>query len=121
MAIHSDYPGIRAEVVVNGEALTEYNDDGESPPVQVTMYVEAVSDAHFGVRYTIPKGLQGTCGVKCKLTIAGRYMCNSCYTDDRMKNHDLTRCMETVHTVVEWSSYSQKFRFSQLRIGKLLP
>jgi hypothetical protein len=50
MAIHSDYPGLQAEVVVGSESLKEYDDDGESQPKVTTKYVEVNSDAHFGVR-----------------------------------------------------------------------
>ena len=64
MAIHPDYPGLKAEVVVDGEPLKEYDDDGVPQPKTLTKYVEVCSDAHFGVRYTIPQGLTGKCGVQ---------------------------------------------------------
>jgi hypothetical protein len=44
MAIHRDFPDLRAEVVVNGVALREYDDHEESPPRTTTNYVQVTPD-----------------------------------------------------------------------------
>jgi hypothetical protein len=45
MVIHPDYPGLIAEVVVNGHALRGYDDDGQAQMNTATKYDELVSDA----------------------------------------------------------------------------
>jgi hypothetical protein len=44
MAIHKDYTGMTAEVMVNDEALEEYTDfEAAGAPNEVTKYIEAQS------------------------------------------------------------------------------
>lgn len=54
MAIHPIYHGLKAEVVVNDQALTEYPDDVEGERGAIVKHVEAVSGAYFGVRFMLP-------------------------------------------------------------------
>ncbi|KAF9693595.1 hypothetical protein EKO04_008533 [Ascochyta lentis] len=54
MAVLPSQPGIEVSVVCNGAPLHEYDDDEDAPiDTVVTKYVEAVSGAEFGVRWTI--------------------------------------------------------------------
>jgi hypothetical protein len=119
MAIHPDHPGLVAEVVVNGQALREYDDDGQPQLRTVTKYVEAVSDARFSVRYTIPKGLTGVCGVRSNLMIDGRNARSQTTPHHRIEECKVTEHLKSLITYHGGASYSQDFRFSQLHIGKL--
>lgn len=48
MAIHSDFPGVKAEIIVGGQALKEYEDPNDTSHANtVTKYIEAVSGAYF--------------------------------------------------------------------------
>jgi hypothetical protein len=51
MAISSDYPGLSAEVIVDGQPLKEYEDNDttvEREPHTVVRYVRVNSNARFG-------------------------------------------------------------------------
>lgn len=51
MAIHSDGLGVRAEVMVDGQALREYEDPSETSEAHtVTRYIEATTGADFWVK-----------------------------------------------------------------------
>jgi hypothetical protein len=118
MAIHPNYPGLSADVVVGGdEPLREYDDDEPLRPHIMTKYVEVESDAHFGVRYTIPKGLHGTCGVRSNLIIDGKSVRSYTHSNKQIERHSITNRLDSILTTFGGSNYSQKFRFCQLRIG----
>ena len=121
MAIHPDYLGLKAEVVVDGQALKEYDDDGVPQSKTLTKYVEVCSDAHFGVRYTIPQGLTGTCGVQSALLIDGKCVVSWNHPQQKLERYGTTRCLQDTYSEVDGSEYTQKFRFSQLNIGTLGP
>jgi hypothetical protein len=120
MAIHPDYPGLSAEVVVDGQPLREYVDDELPQPGIVTTYIEVETNADFAVRYTIPKGLNGVCGVRGNLRIDGKNICSRNIVHKQLEKRDVTKCLDSLFLNRGTSSYTQKFRFSQLRIGTLL-
>jgi hypothetical protein len=48
MAIHSDFPGAKAEIVVSSQALKECENPNDTSQVNtVTKYIKAVSGAYF--------------------------------------------------------------------------
>jgi hypothetical protein len=50
MAIHTDYPGLKVEIVVNGQPLPEHDPETNTADSNVvTKYVEAESGAEFSV------------------------------------------------------------------------
>jgi hypothetical protein len=56
MAVAKEHPRIQVEVICEREPLREYdNDDEETPPEQVTKYIEAKSGAEFGVRLELKR------------------------------------------------------------------
>jgi hypothetical protein len=58
MAIHSDYPGVKAEVIVGGQAVKEYDDPNDTSQANtVTKYIEAVSGAYFYAQVQIDPGI----------------------------------------------------------------
>jgi hypothetical protein len=124
MAISPDYPGLIAEVVVNGEPLKEYEDSDadaseERQAHAITRYVQVDSDAQFGVCYTIPKDLNGACGVKSELKVDGKYAVHFCHKPEPIAKHDVTKCFDKVYSTIDGGDYTQKLRFSQLHIGQL--
>lgn len=121
MAIHPEHPGLCAEVVVNDEALKEYDDEEANEdlrPESITTYVQVDSDAHFGVRYTIPIHLTGEYGVRSQLLVDGRRMRTYYNTRRDFEQNDVTKCLDKVHTAMNGSKYEQRFRFAQLQIGE---
>lgn len=60
MAILAGVPGLKVEILVNGEPLREYDedrdeDDEPSEPNTITKYVEVVSGAEFQIKYTFKR------------------------------------------------------------------
>jgi len=120
MAIHPGFPGLKAEVVVDGQALREYDDDQEPQAINVVKYVEVSSDAHFGVRYTLPKGLTGEWGLKAILRIDGTGVGGWNHSRKLIDRKNVTNVLYSTTDIIDGSIYSQKFCFTQLSIGKLL-
>ena len=57
MAIHSDYPGVKAEVMVNGQPLREYEDPSDTSEAHtVTKYIEVITNTKFEVKVHIEAG-----------------------------------------------------------------
>ncbi|KAF1850027.1 uncharacterized protein K460DRAFT_326501 [Cucurbitaria berberidis CBS 394.84] len=71
MAVLDDVPGLKAEVIVDGRPLREYDDDEETSSKAVTKYVEAQSGAEFAIRsvFSAPFPLQY--GVEMKVSVDG--------------------------------------------------
>jgi hypothetical protein len=115
MAIHSEYPGLKAEIVIAGEALEEYDDDGEPQPKTTTKYIEARSGEHSGVRYTIPSSFFDNYGVKATIRIDGEDMHKSLFFHVKYKRCGVHNIFtSTSAAVVDGKTKDQKFRFSEL-------
>jgi hypothetical protein len=74
MTISPDYPGLSAEVIVDGQPLKEYENNDttvEREPYTVVRYVRVNSNARFGVRVTIPTDLKCKHGVWINLKVDG--------------------------------------------------
>ncbi|KAH7389620.1 hypothetical protein DE146DRAFT_738909 [Phaeosphaeria sp. MPI-PUGE-AT-0046c] len=119
MAVHPEHPGLCAEVVINEESLKEYDDEEaiEEPPSEnITKYAQVDTDTNFGVRYTIPMGLTGECGVRSQLLLDGKRICSRVHRRQEIEGGDITNCLDKLHTTINGANYQQRFRFSQLRI-----
>lgn len=122
MAIHPEHPGLCAEVVIDDEALQEYDDeeaDEDGPPETITKYAQVDSDAHFGVRYTIPSDLTGEFGVRSQLFLDGKRISTSVHSRRQFEENDVANYLEKYYTTMNGSNYEQRFRFTQLQIGEL--
>lgn len=123
MAVHPSYPRLCAEVVVDAQPLREFDADDVNEGARskvITKYVEAISDAYFGVRYTIPKDLSGACGVHSNLRLDGKSICSVNHSHEQITNCDVTNCLDTFYSTVDGARYEQQFRFSQLQIGQCM-
>jgi hypothetical protein len=124
MTIFPDYPGLVAEVIVNGKPLKEFEDhevdmNEERQAHMITRYVQVDSDAHFGIRYTIPKGLSGNGGVRSNLKVDGESVAHFSHRPETIAKRKVKKCLDTVYSTISGADYTQKLRFSQLHIGKL--
>lgn len=67
MGVHSDVSGLKAEVVVDGKVLHEYEDkDLTSPPKTGVQYVEAQVGAQFSLEYVFDEFFQHRTRHKCR-------------------------------------------------------
>jgi len=72
MAKLTDVPGLKAEVVVDGKPLKEYNDPDPFPPKTVSKYVQATSGVEFGIFYKFRAPFPRNRTVSMKVTVDGR-------------------------------------------------
>ncbi|KAF1921828.1 hypothetical protein BDU57DRAFT_535431 [Ampelomyces quisqualis] len=123
MAVHPEHPGLSAELVVNGEALREYNDDehtSKNDVIAIAKYVEVNEDAHFGIRYTIPQGFSNELGVHVNLKIDGNSVRKHTHNKHQLRHakRDIVNCLDACNSTIDGVRYSQRFRFSRLQIGE---
>jgi hypothetical protein len=119
MAVHRDYPGLKAEVIVSGEALPEYQDkEGEVAPKEYTTYVQASSDVLFAIRYTIPSTIFAKHSVQAVIKLDGAEMRSNLFrkTNHRHTGYTVTYDMSAAH--VDGIDLGQRFRFSDVQIGE---
>lgn len=122
MAVHPTFSGLSADVVVNGQLLAEYDDDEENeelPPKTVTKYVLAESGTNFALQCTIPKDLNGPFGVRVKLMVDGKWLSYGMHTHESIARGNVKTEFVAIATITQQRTYTQKFRFSPLSIGKL--
>lgn len=117
MAILPDCPGLKVEVLVNGEALKEFGDDETPPPKTIVRYIEAVSDAQFGIQYECTPPFPSTYGVKARLQLDGGAASKRIHESKGLlgKKHNFMsrRCQ------IDGVAFSQNYRFSKITIGDL--
>jgi hypothetical protein len=68
MAIFHDVLGLKAEVLVNGEPLTEYDDDSAELNT-ITKYIEAKSDKEFVLNYAFDMDVPSDQGVEVTIEV----------------------------------------------------
>jgi hypothetical protein len=75
MAILSAFPGLSVEVVIAGTSCLEYPDTGDGngdSDGKVTRYIDAKSNAEYGVQIDIPRGfMDGKYDIRSKIYIDG--------------------------------------------------
>lgn len=71
MAPAPDFPGLEAEVVVEGRALTEHVGSEYPHPNTNTVYVQSEAGEQFGVRYFIPGNVFEQYDIKAIVSIDG--------------------------------------------------
>jgi hypothetical protein len=120
MAIYTDYPGLVADVVINGRALEEHRDD-ESPDSNTTsVYIEAKAGEHFAVRYTLPSTQFTTYSIKASVRLDGTHVRANVYDRNTYKS-DTTQLFDASAAYVGGRDVGQRFRFTALTTCKRLP
>ena len=118
--------GIEASVIIDGRALTEYDDgdagDGGSDHTsKVSKYIEAVSDAEFSISITVPKSYKFEANALCfepsldGVRVKG-YLCLKSELKSLHKDWHETIPGSKVKNGEEW--YLRPFKFSDIKIGK---
>jgi hypothetical protein len=120
MAINSECPGLKVEVLVEGQALQEYDndDDEESSPKVTTKYIEAHSDKDFALRTTFSAPFPSQYGVAAHVRVDGMAETGIAYElGDLNGQQGYIKegiCMKKDGA---WSQY--KYHFTTLNIGEL--
>ena len=118
--------GIEVSVVIDGKALTEYDDEDtadESPEhaSEVSKYVKAVSDAEFSIAITVPQSYDFTPkDLAFGLSLDGVSVRNRLWRKAKHKspNEDWYENIagSKVKNGEEW--YLRPFKFNDVKIGK---
>ncbi len=120
--------GIEASVIIDGKALTEYDDEdtideSSDHTSEVSKYIEAVSDAEFSISITVPKTYKfGANALAFKLSIDGvsvtTELCREAKLNNLRKDWHQTIAGSRVKNGEEW--YLRPFRFDNIQIGETL-
>jgi hypothetical protein len=118
MAIFPDVPGLQAEIVVDGEPLREYEDDGDdTEPGTVTKYIEALSDKEFVLKYTVDVDMPTDYGVEAKIDVDGKKCHIGIPPGDGHKPH----YRYGPGHFKDGKYFRQHYRFTALEVGERLP
>jgi len=116
MAISNETPGLRAEVLVDGRPLPEYEDD-EAELNTVTRYIEALSDKDFALRWEFEPPFPEQYGVEMRVSIDGaKYRGNIKGADELYRQGGHTKI--GVGQKKRGQCFLQNYRFTALNIGE---
>jgi hypothetical protein len=112
MAKFDDVPGLKAEVLVDGEPLQEYDDDDVESDM-ITKYIEALSDKDFVLRFTFDMDLTADHGVEVQVDIDGD-RCRVAYRPEKLHKP----CHKSGRSFLKnGQRFERNFRFTALNIG----
>jgi hypothetical protein len=117
MVISNDYPGLTAEVIVDGYPLQEYDNDEDDKPSTITKYIEASSGKDFALRFRFSPPFSIQYGVEIGVSIDGErarlltYQPKSLYKPEGHWKMGVS-CQRNG----EW--FRQNYRFTALNIGE---
>lgn len=121
MAPSIAYPGLYAEVTVDGCRLTEYDDGEDACSKTRTVYIQSEAGEQFGVQYFIPPSLFMEYGIKAEVSIDGVSMRKYIHDNYVGRLHGVSRyaCASSAH--IGNLFIGQRFRFATLDTRKLDP
>ena len=115
MAIHSDHPGVKVEVVVDGQALREYEDPSDiSEAHTVARYIEAITGASFWVKVDIEAHVLSR-AVGVRMTIDGKPARDRVY---KPSNKARTINLQKIREKIDGRVFLSEMRFSELLVSK---
>jgi hypothetical protein len=120
MVILPGCPGVHVQIVVNDRALHEYDDVSDTPPSPgtVTKYVEAISGAEFATHLVFTRGYLYPVGVVEKLIYLDGKVVENYIVEPAPFFHQDQHFVDGRCAQVGPAAVLQKFRFTQLSIGK---
>ena len=121
MAILSNCPGLKVEVIVGDTPLEEYegNGDEESRPNTSFKYVEATTGAAFTVKYYFDDTFRASHGVRINTTLDGKVVSGRIHRKAHLvKNEGST--ISGARSYIRGKAYTNGFRFSEILQGKNL-
>jgi hypothetical protein len=120
MAVLTSAPGLRVEIIVNDEPLTEYDnkDDESADAKRVTKYVEARSGQQFAVEISFEKAFPATHDLRYKVWVDGTKVEFSYRTKEELEAHKGVT-IDGIVTKAEAGWALLPLQFQRLNIGKL--
>ena len=121
MVIPPSCPGLNVEILVDGQALQEYDDIDEGPvaPNTITKYIEAISNAYFAVRVKINRDFPFPASdIGLRITLDEKHTTErSIHADKLFKPYGKIVEGRAIHIGDETDAL-QKFRFIAINFGE---
>ena len=117
MAINDIMPGVKVEVFVNGQALTEHTDkDLDNDERTITRYIEAISGEEFEIRVELDEEFKfkGNC-LSWDVFADGQLL-----TEHTVRAASKKRCGIS-DSINDGDGTKRAFRFASLETGKYSP
>ncbi|KAH7085200.1 hypothetical protein BKA63DRAFT_574293 [Paraphoma chrysanthemicola] len=115
MAICDDHPGLRAEIIVDGQPLQEYEDE-EGAPGTITKYIEASTDKEFAMKTTFSPPFPTEYGVEVEIIVDAALPRALAYApEDLHASGGHFKFGVNFRENGKW--YHKKYRFTALNIG----
>lgn len=114
----SDCPGLKVQVMVEGELLKKYDDDEDAPPNTVTKYVEAISDARFKIKCFFIPPFPESYGIRAKVILDGREVHRAAFFKTDLFKPSGYSC-EGALSILGGRTFVSEFRFAELQVGML--
>ncbi|KAJ8118645.1 hypothetical protein OPT61_g396 [Boeremia exigua] len=115
MAVHKDHPGLSVEVIVNGEALREYDDkEHELEPKTIAKYIEVQPGTDFAIRSFVPKDFESDMDTSQHIQIDGQQIHRTLWRAKELHNRD-SCLIDSSRTFINGVWGQQKLRFGDLQ------
>ncbi|EUC41773.1 hypothetical protein COCMIDRAFT_40103 [Bipolaris oryzae ATCC 44560] len=114
MAPSTAYPGLYAEVTVDGCRLTEYDDGEDARSKTKRVYIQSEEGEQFGVQYFIPPSLFMEYGIKAEVSIDGVIMRKYIHDNYVGRLHGVSRYACASSANIGDLCVGQRFRFATL-------
>lgn len=118
MAPSTAYPGLYAEVTVDGCRLTEYDDGEDARSKTKRVYIQSEEGEQFGVQYFIPPSLFMEYGIKAEVSIDGVIMRKYIHDNYVGRLHGVSRYACASSANIGDLCVGQRFRFATLDTRK---
>jgi hypothetical protein len=120
MAVLPGCHGVKVEVIVDDQALHEYDDNSDTPPSPgtVTKYVEATSGSEFATHLMFTRGYPYQVGDVEKLIYLDGKVVESYIVSPKAFFHPAQHFVDGRCAYVGSAVVLQKFRFTELSIGR---
>jgi hypothetical protein len=122
MAVLPSCPGLKVEVIVNGEPITEYDDNEADQPNELganatSTYIEAASGAKYAIRVTFSDGFQRKYTVKAAAHIDGVLVHAVIMQKKHLLEHVRDLSAKSERRAGRWSQ--SDFQFSEIIPGEI--
>lgn len=121
MAVLPHQPGVKVHVAINGSVMPEYDDEEPEVPNTTTKYIEAISDAHFEVRFAFSYPFQTQHGVHVILYLDGVRVRSRTFKESDLlgfRGRERWHTYRRTHFRENGETYTQDFQFSTLVTGR---
>lgn len=118
MAILASCPGVVVEIVSNGQALQEYDDDNPDvpPPNALTKYVEVGESSEFQIKFRFDDAFQSDHDVGASIALNEQMIPGALWSNSEL--YEAPRIISHASSIVRGEDSISTLHFSKITIGK---